>query len=84
MVHVTIREVPDEVVNALKEEAAAYSVSLNAVLRSALAEHAERRRRARRGRELLPRIEALHATIRREVGGDLPDSTPLIREERDR
>src|SRR5687768_935489 len=82
MKQLTIRDVPEDVVQMLREEAAEHGHSLNTVVRTALAEHADRRRRAKRFQEALPRLDALREQIRREHGGDLSDSTELIREDR--
>ena len=84
MKQLTIREVPEDVVQVLREEAAEYGHSLNTVVRTALAEHADRRRRAKRIPDLLSEMAALRERIRQEAGGDLSDSTPLIREDRER
>src|SRR5688572_16047214 len=83
MKQITVREVPEDVVQVLREEAAEYGYSLNTVVRTALAEHAERRRRTKRASDAVPRLDALRERIRREHGGDLSDSTELIREDRD-
>ena len=84
MKQLTVRDVPEEVVRELREEAAEYGQSLNAVLRSALAERADRRRRRRDMPDVLARMQALRQQIVERVGHELPDSTPLVREDRER
>ena len=84
MKQLTVREVPEDVVRVLREEAAEYGHSLNTVVRTALVEHAERRRRAKRTPDLIADMAALRERIRQEAGGELEDSSSLIREDRER
>ena len=80
----TIRDVPDEVVKELRAEAQEHGQSLNSVVRFALLEYVEGRRRRQRLAEGLAEMDALRERIRREHGGDLEDSVPLLREDRER
>ncbi|MBL0927329.1 MAG: hypothetical protein IBJ11_06720, partial [Phycisphaerales bacterium] len=60
----------------LKERAKRERTSVEAILRRVIAEEARRPRR-----ELLAMVEEHQQQIR-DTSGELPDSTPLIREER--
>ena len=84
MQQLTVRNVPDDVMEALREEAAAGGRSVNGVARSALQEHIERRRSMMRLSARLPAIDALRARIAERAGGPLDESVPLIREDRER
>jgi plasmid stability protein len=86
MAQLTIRDVPEDVVNDLHDQAAELHTSLNAVARAALLEHVELRRKQRRLATLLPSLEELHRAILEDRGNaPLPsDSTEFIREDRHR
>ncbi len=84
MKQLTLRDIPEEVVQALREEAAERGQSMNAVARSALAEHVERRRWSQRLRERLPVMDALRNRIARRHGRELDDSAALVRADRER
>ncbi len=79
MATVTIRNLDDEVVKTLKEQAKAHNRSLEAELRHVLAEMAERRKSRAAFLAEADRIAAM-------TPKDVPqtDSTLLIREDRDR
>ena len=83
MVQVTVRNVPEDVIATLKGEAEEDGVSLNAVLRTALVERAEQWRRIARMRRAVPRLDALRRRVAEEQGA-FADSTPFIREDRER
>lgn len=78
MGEVRVRNLDAEVVRELREQARRRGMSLESSLRSLLAEEAFRPRR-----ELSARARELRDEIRGTVG-ELDDSTPLIRAERDR
>lgn len=78
MGEVRVRNLDDEVVRELREQARRKGVSLEAALRSLLADEAFRPRR-----EMSAKARELRESIR-ETYGELDDSTPLIRAERDR
>ena len=84
MPQLTVRNVPDDIVEELRQEASASGRSMNAVVRDALREHAEKRQWRERAQRALPRMVARHASIKERNGGPLADSWPLIREDRDR
>lgn len=78
MGEVRVRNLDDEVVRELRERARRNGVSLESSLRSLLAEEAYRPRR-----ELAARTRELRESILSSCG-ELDDSTPLIRAERER
>lgn len=80
----TVRDVPEDVIRALRKRAKESGRSMNAIARAALEEYAKREAWQERLREQLPKIDALREEIRQAHGGDLSDSTELIREDRDR
>jgi hypothetical protein len=81
----TVRDVPQDVLAVLREEAAERHCSLNAIICAALEEHAERRRRLTAMRHLLPAMDALSDEILAARGGRLTsDSAALLREDRNR
>ncbi len=84
MRHLTVRNVPDEVMRALREEASETGRSLNVVARSALRDHIERRRAGQRLADRAQAMDALRARIAERTGGVLDDSVSLIREDRER
>lgn len=75
---IRVRNLDDTVVAELKDRAKRHGRSLEAELRSVLTDEAFRPRR-----ELAERAEQLRDSLRAEYGA-FPDSTPIIREERDR
>ena len=78
MVEVHIRNLDADVVASLKHQAKQKGLSLQADLRGLLTDAARRPRL-----EAVARLEALQDAIYAECG-PLPDSTALIREERER
>lgn len=83
MTQLTVRNLPEETIEDLRREAKDKGRSLNAIVREAIEEHIEQRRRQERYAAALPRLDAISERIRRRVG-TLPDSTESIREDRDR
>jgi plasmid stability protein len=84
MKQLTVRDVPDGIVQALRAEAGEVGQSMNAVARSALQEHVEQRRARMRLERLLPAMDELRARIAARAGGELEESVPLIRADRER
>ncbi len=80
----TVRDVPDEIVRALREESLSEHRSMNAVVRAALTEHVERRHRRANLEAYLPEMDRLRRRVADRLGGDLESSADLIREDRDR
>lgn len=78
MAEVRIRKLGDDVVGELKDRAKRHGRSLEAELRELLTNEARRPRR-----ELVKDLETFSASLEAKYGL-LPDSTPGIREERDR
>jgi plasmid stability protein len=74
---VKIRKLDDWVVESFRARARQAGRSLEEELRQLLTETARERRR-----RLVAELDELNAELR-EKYGELPDSTPLIREERD-
>lgn len=77
MTKVEIRDLPDWVLQSFRGTAQNAGRSLEEELRRVLTEVAEQRRAA-----TLAEIDALQEMLRREVG-ELPDSTPEIRADRE-
>ena len=77
MADVKIRKLDDWVVESFRARARQAGRSLEEELRQLLTETARERRR-----RLVAELDELNAELR-EKYGELPDSTPLIREERD-
>jgi hypothetical protein len=75
----TIKNLPDDLHRKLKEGAEASRRSLNGYIVGVLEEHEQERDRRRRLREHRLALEAFVATL-----PEVPDPTPLIREDRDR
>ena len=75
---------PDDVMQALRDEAMESGQSVNVVVRSALREHTDRRGARLRLQRLIPTLEELRERIAEEAGGVLEESAPLIREDRER
>ena len=84
MNQITVRDVPDGLVRALREEAGEVGQSMNAVARSALQEHVEQRLARMRLARALPAMDDLRARIAKRAGGEIEESVPLIRADRDR
>lgn len=78
MTDIRVRNVDNQVVAALKAQAKRHGHTFGDELRQLLAEAAHRPRR-----EMVDKLRQLHEAMRLECGL-LPDSTPGIREERDR
>lgn len=78
MAEVRVRNLSDDVVHEYKERARRSGTSMEAILRALITAEAARPRR-----ELIADLLDHQQKIR-ETCGVLPDSTPLIREERDR
>jgi plasmid stability protein len=78
MADVTIRKLDDWVVASFRARAKQAGHPLEEELRQFLTEAARERRQ-----RFAAKLDALDARLR-ERYGELPDSTPLIREERDR
>ena len=84
MPQLTVRNVPEDVIEAIREEAAEGGTSMNAVIRMALQKHVEQRQWQKRAQDIIPEMDALRARIEKRHGGLLDESWPLIREDRDR
>ena len=84
MSQLTVRSVPEDVIAALREEAAEGGTSVNAVVRVALQKHVEQRQWQKRVQDVIPEMNALRARIEERHGGLLDESWPIIREDRDR
>ena len=80
MTQLTIRNVPESVADALREEANESGQSLNFVARQALEEHVEQRGLTRR----VAAMNELREDIRRTFGNELSESAMLIAEDRGR
>lgn len=74
-----VRDVDESVIAELRARADRAGTSVSALVRDVLAAEARRPRL-----EWRQRLEQLHEAMHQAHGGPLPDSTPLIREERDR
>ena len=83
MQQLTVRDVPDDVMDALREAAEERGHSVNAVARAALAEYAAQRRWRHRLTSRLPAMDALRARIAARHGGPLDDSAGLIGADRE-
>ncbi|MDI3297636.1 MAG: hypothetical protein QJR08_00540 [Bacillota bacterium] len=80
-----IRDVPEDVAAALREEAQERHASLNSVALQAMREFAERRQRRKELEKLLPAFDALRQAILERRGGEsTTDTADLIREDRGR
>lgn len=85
MGQLTIRSVPDDVVQALRAEAGRRRTSLNAVMRQALADHVARQRRPIDLQAWLPQLDTVrHDILVSHAMEPTTDSTSLIREDRSR
>lgn len=78
MAEIRVRNLDDKVVGEFKDRAKRHGRSLEAELRELITCEAFRPRR-----ELLDDLKGFRESIRAKYG-TLPDSTPFIREERDR
>ncbi len=78
MAEIRIRSLDDSIVAALRLRAKQHGRSLEAELRALLTREALGSRRA-----LLDKLDRFRETLRAEYGA-FPDSTPMIRAERDR
>jgi plasmid stability protein len=79
MVDILVRNVADATAARLKEKAKAAGKSVNDIAREALDSAARTSKQ-----EVWAEADRIRAKIRARVGHDLPDSTPDIREDRDR
>ncbi|MBX5465636.1 MAG: hypothetical protein IRZ26_08815 [Clostridia bacterium] len=80
-----IRDVPEDVAAALREEAEERHTSLNSVALEAVREFAERRRRRKELERLLPAFDALRlAILERRGGAPTTETALLVREDRAR
>jgi plasmid stability protein len=79
MANLTIKDLPDHVHQSLKEAARSHGYSLNRYIISLLELSVEERTRRKLMREGRQEFRQFLATLPR-----LPDSTPLIREDRER
>ena len=77
--NITLRNVPDKVYRALKRAAKEQGRSLNAQIIHTLEVEAAELERRRRARQWRARLERFHKSLQ-----PMDDSTPLIRQERDR
>jgi plasmid stability protein len=78
MADLRVRRLDDEVVLLLKDRAKREGTSVEAILRKVISEEAKRPRR-----EMVARLRERHEAFQ-AAHGYLPDSTEIIREERDR
>ncbi len=78
MADLRVRKLGDDVVILLKDRAKREGTSVEAILRRVITDEAKRPKR-----DMLAALREHHEQFRAEHGV-LPDSTPLIREERDR
>jgi plasmid stability protein len=84
MSQMTLRDIPEDVVDALREEAAERGQSMNAIVRSVLEAHVQEERRRREMEDAMRAADALRKRIEERHGGLLSESWPLIREDRER
>jgi len=80
----TIRDVPDDVVEALRAEGGEAGISFTAFVRTVLRHSAERGGWRRKLRAGVSGMRALREEIAEHTGGGLSDSVDVIREDRDR
>ncbi|MBE7506209.1 MAG: hypothetical protein HS101_07970 [Planctomycetia bacterium] len=78
MADIRVRNLDEKVIGEFKDRAKRHGRSLEAELRELLTSEALRPRR-----ELIGDLKEFRRALRAEYG-ELPDSTPIIREERDR
>ncbi len=79
MIDILVRNVADVTAARLKEKAKAAGKSVNDIAREALDSAARPSKQ-----EVWAEIDRIREKIRARVGHDLPDSTPGIREDRDK
>ncbi len=79
MIDILVRNVADATAARLKEKAKAAGKSVNDIAREALDSAARPSKQ-----EVWAEIDRIREKIRARVGHDLPDSTPGIREDRDK
>lgn len=79
MAALTLKDLPPELHEKLKASAEGKRMSLSAYAISILVEHEDERDRRRRMRENRDRLEAFVKSL-----PEVPDPTPLIREDRER
>lgn len=82
VIQLTVRDVPIEDVAFLKREAASKQISLNSLLRGAIGAEAEQLRRREALTRIMNDVDERRARIAERVGGVVPDSVELIREDR--
>lgn len=82
MPNLMVRGIPKDIYSLLKRDAREHGRSLNAEILATLTDKAEMAGRRTRAAEALKRLSALQARIARNYPGQ-PDSTALIREDRD-
>ena len=80
----TVRQVPKEDVEVLRREAAAQQTSLNSLLRDALAVEAQLVRSREAMANVIKEVHERRLRIAKRLGGYVPASVELIREDRDR
>jgi len=78
MADLRVRKLDDDIVLLLKDRAKREGTSVEAILRKVITAEALRPKR-----EMLAELQE-HQRVMREAYGELPDSTAIIREERDR
>ena len=79
MAQLTVRDVPDEVVAALRAEAESLRLSLNSVIVAAIRDYEDKLRRRRALQAGLPLLDVLHdAILRRRDGEQTSDSAELL------
>ena len=83
-VQLTVRSVPSEQLALLKHEAAARRTSLNSLLRAAIAAEAEMARRREATARIMNEVDVQRERIAMRLGGYVPSSVDLIRQDRDR
>lgn len=80
----TVRSVSVRDMDVLKHEASSRGVSLNSLIRTAIGEQADLIRRREALRAIMGDVDARRDRIAKRVGGTVPDSVELIREDRGR
>lgn len=84
MRQLTVRDVPEDVMDALRDAAEERGHSVNAVARAALADYVARLRWRQGLTARLPAMDALRERIAGRLGGPLEDGAPLLRADRER
>lgn len=82
MRNLTVRRIPKDIYAVLRRDAKRHGRSLNAEILAMLADKADMARRRARAAEAMKRLDVLRAEIARKYPNQ-PDSTALIREDRD-